>query len=204
MAVFDKRRGISVAADRLPAAATAWRRASQISAFRSAWLARSGGPGERHRRLCVRDGRHPQGIDRPPERPGLSGGVCIPRHGPARPLRDFTPSEAIRQLGRVVGLVCGRRAWATIGDAGLPRGLKQAIFNTETERVITESTEKARMALRARCRWRAIRAVLWPIRLIRLIRLSRTADAAVLLRGPLCTSFCLRGKISYLLACRRS
>ena len=102
-----------------------------------------------------------------------------------------------RQLGRVVSWVCGRRARVTTEDAKWPRGLKQAIFNTETERRITEDTEKKRMALRARCRWRAIHAVLWPFRPI------RTADAAVLLRGPLCTSFCLRGKNRLLAADRK-
>ena len=69
------------------------------------------------------------------------------------------PREAGRQLDQLVSLVCGRGARATIDNAGLPHGLKQAIVNTETKRVIAESTEKERMALRARCRWRAIRAV---------------------------------------------
>ena len=55
--------------------------------------------------------------------------------------------------GWVVSWVCGRRVRATIGDARLSRCLKQAIFNTETERGITEGAEKDRMALRARrCR----------------------------------------------------
>ena len=65
-------------------------------------------------------------------------------------------------LGPGVSLVCGRKAGATIGDARWSRGLKQAIFNTETERGITEGTEKERMALRARrcwLHWRASHAV---------------------------------------------
>ena len=103
--------------------------------------------------------------------------------------------------GRVVSWVFGRRVRATIGDTRLSRGLKQAIFNTETERGTQSATEKERMVPRARrcwLHWRAIHAekIIVPASL-------RTAVAAVLLCGPLCTSFCLCGQNRLLAADRK-